>query len=148
MPQNNKNSYLIKKYNLTVVEYDQIVMAQGGVCRCCGKPAVNQDLHVDHEHRVATTKVRCRAIAGQWVATTELGGEFTHPTDKAAAVLAAKRWLLRKSIRGLLCWKCNMLLLAVRRHAGGRDEEILLSAQKYLADFRAKLVGLPDATGL
>lgn len=45
-----------KKYNITLIQYEQMFEAQGGVCAICGKPPGKHALHVDHNH--VTGKVR------------------------------------------------------------------------------------------
>jgi hypothetical protein len=44
------------KYKLSVVEYEELLAAQGGVCAICSIPPGKRRLHVDHDH--ATGKVR------------------------------------------------------------------------------------------
>lgn len=57
--------YLIRKYGITVAEYDAMFVAQSGVCKICGLPETAKDnkndgairrLCVDHDHE--TGRVR------------------------------------------------------------------------------------------
>jgi hypothetical protein len=58
--------YLKSHYNLTVEQYDSMVLAQRGLCACCGNPErrLNADgavtrLCVDHDHRCCPGKRSC-----------------------------------------------------------------------------------------
>lgn len=46
-----KAARLEETYDITIVEYDLIMEAQGGVCAVCGQPR-RYPLHVDHDHAV------------------------------------------------------------------------------------------------
>lgn len=46
----------VAHYGLTLVEYDAMVIAQGGVCYICGETDRHPNLSVDHNH--TTRKVR------------------------------------------------------------------------------------------
>lgn len=49
--------HLMRKYGLSLEQYDGMLEAQGGGCAICGRPARNDSsLHVDHDH--ATGAVR------------------------------------------------------------------------------------------
>jgi len=50
-PEKKRASHLKGLYNLTIDEYEQIFVAQGGVCAICKKPPTKQRLAVDHDHR-------------------------------------------------------------------------------------------------
>ncbi len=126
--------YLEKKYGITAVEYAQMAIVQGGACKCCGNiPKGDYPLHVDHSHRVAATKIRVERAGNSFVAIA-VTDKFLSPTFvyvfREAAIKAAKRWLLRKSVRGLVCWKCNTVLRWARDSA-----EILRAAAKYLDEY-------------
>jgi len=51
---NRKNA--LARYGLTIEDYEQMFLEQGGVCRICNKPPADQGwhtvirLHVDHDH--------------------------------------------------------------------------------------------------
>jgi len=38
------------KYGLTIEKYEDILAAQNGVCKICGRPPKKQRLNVDHDH--------------------------------------------------------------------------------------------------
>lgn len=47
----NKNSYLIRKYGITLYEYGELLQSQEGVCAGCGQlPNKDISLAVDHDH--------------------------------------------------------------------------------------------------
>lgn len=45
-----RNFNLMRRYNITVEQYDRMLADQGGVCAICKKPPVKNRLHVDHDH--------------------------------------------------------------------------------------------------
>jgi len=52
-----RNENLIKKFGITLDEYNRMLTSQGGVCKICGKvEKTNKDLAVDHCHN--TNKIR------------------------------------------------------------------------------------------
>jgi len=55
--ENGRRYHLKKKYGLTVEQYDEMLLAQGGGCAICGRPPrPDIALYVDHDH--ATGQVR------------------------------------------------------------------------------------------
>lgn len=46
-----RNGNLMRKYGITVDEYDRILSKQGGVCKICGKSSQGVSLAVDHDHQ-------------------------------------------------------------------------------------------------
>jgi len=46
----------LRKYNLTLDDYNKMFETQNGVCAICGKPEIKRMLSVDHNHE--TGKVR------------------------------------------------------------------------------------------
>lgn len=49
--QVDRRSYLKRKYDITLEQYDEMLAAQGGVCAICGcTPRDDISLHVDHDH--------------------------------------------------------------------------------------------------
>lgn len=57
-PEKTKNSYLRKKYGITLIDYNRMLEEQNGVCKICKKDGKDRAgaLHVDHCH--ITNKVR------------------------------------------------------------------------------------------
>jgi len=65
-----RNRHLLRKFGITLDQYESMLQSQGGKCAICGKPPKKMGLHVDHNHR--TGKVRqllcwsCNYILGYW----------------------------------------------------------------------------------
>lgn len=57
-PYEGRKDRLLRRFGLTLEDYDILLMAQGGVCAICGKPETtkSKNLSVDHCH--TTKKVR------------------------------------------------------------------------------------------
>jgi hypothetical protein len=132
----DRNKYLIENYGITAVEYAERAMLQGGACKCCGQIPTGRDLHVDHDHRVAKTKIKSvEFVPGLWRAFTLSFNQTFEGPDKLAVVEMMRMWLLKKSVRGLLCWKCNEGLRSFKNNA-----EVLRTAANYMDEFAATLV--------
>lgn len=75
--QNNKARHdrrqlgyrLRDKYGLTLDEYEQLCLSQGGVCAICAEPDKRQRLSVDHDHITGRVRgllcVYCNNVLGQ-----------------------------------------------------------------------------------
>lgn len=67
--QKNKQKIGLKKYGLTIAQYDEKLQAQNGVCAICCQTVQGKRLFVDHNH--STGKVRgllcsnCNFLIGQ-----------------------------------------------------------------------------------
>lgn len=46
----------LKKYGLTVQQYEAMLLGQGGKCAICRRPPKTRRLHVEHDHK--TKRVR------------------------------------------------------------------------------------------
>lgn len=46
-------------YSITPEIYDKLLTSQGGVCAICGKPKVNKNLAIDHDHSCCPGKKSC-----------------------------------------------------------------------------------------
>jgi hypothetical protein len=59
--ENDRRSYLKRKFGITPEQYAEMLAAQGGVCALCSRPPRNDiSLHVDHDHRTgAIRKLLC-----------------------------------------------------------------------------------------
>lgn len=49
-PEKGRRSNLAKLYDLTPEQYDEMLMAQGGVCATCDSPPGRRRLCIDHDH--------------------------------------------------------------------------------------------------
>lgn len=58
MQRQQRNAYLVKKYGITLSDYEDKLRLQGNACALCLKSASSfkRSLHVDHNHK--TGKVR------------------------------------------------------------------------------------------
>ena len=45
-----KNNYLLKKYGISLIEYEKKLEKQNGLCAICRKPPTTKSLAVDHRH--------------------------------------------------------------------------------------------------
>ena len=138
----NRDKYLIKNYEHTEAEIDAMLKKQGGVCKICQRPPTGRSLHVDHWHSLTHYKIHTVKLAGGWLAKTaddmnklKLYVEHTART-KSEAVKTVRRALLRLSVRGLLCWKCNSLL-----KWGGDNPDTLRAATLYLENYNSRFTG-------
>jgi hypothetical protein len=114
-----KDLYYQRKYNISLKEYKKKDKKQHHRCAICGRPPKTLPLAVDHWHKLAKLKVKAKkySTTGQWKAyNTEFNilgyflpeGKITFKSsNRKKAVKAVRRKLLRKSVRGLLCWACN-----------------------------------------
>lgn len=70
-PDHLKNYWLMKNYGLSLDQYNEKLLAQGGVCAICkGLPNRNghKYFHVDHDHKTGTVRKllchRCNTMLG------------------------------------------------------------------------------------
>jgi Recombination endonuclease VII len=83
-------------YNLSLEEYDAMLLAQGGVCAVCKQPETarlrskTKRLTVDHDHRTGEVRgllcTSCNSLLG-------------HAHDDAAVLAAAAGYLARRHLR-------------------------------------------------
>jgi hypothetical protein len=103
-----ENKRLLKTYGISLEEYWIMHTAQRGSCAICHAWAKTRKLNVDHDHAIASSKIVVqKSEPGVWSAT--VGYQFifcTAPTRKEVRALA-KHLLLRRSVRGLVCHRCN-----------------------------------------
>jgi hypothetical protein len=113
------NARLEKSYGITLDEYNQLLKSQDGVCAICKRPPKKNMLSVDHDHKfnkikgfVAKYGVKYEAIP------TGKFWEFIKLTPNKGIIGATRKEALekfraffkRRSIRGLLCMRCNRSL--------------------------------------
>jgi hypothetical protein len=64
-----RNSYLKRKYGITLKDFERMLEEQGGVCKVCKEQRPNeQTLHVDHDHETGEVRgllcFRCNNAIG------------------------------------------------------------------------------------
>lgn len=56
-PDHIKERALLRYYNLTLDEFNAMLLEQGGVCKICGGlPSKGKSLHVDHNHETGVVR--------------------------------------------------------------------------------------------
>ena len=104
---------LRKTYGITLYEYNALLAAQGDGCSICGAAPVTRALHVDHDHALARTKIRVKKMQfsglSLWHAEARRDGNIFEATEatRQKAIENVRSGLLRRSIRGLVCHRCN-----------------------------------------
>lgn len=98
------DSYLLRKYGITLAERQAIVDEQGGKCAACGRVFDGTvRMEVDHEHfKVTTQKIGKTA----WRATASFEGRILAEVwskTKVSGIKAVRKGAMRQSVRGVLC---------------------------------------------
>jgi len=124
---------LLRAYNITLQEYDEMAKRNNGCCWVSGKPAGTRRLHVDHDHSWKKVKIETTKLKEGWEAVATYNeSEFVgFNTKKSLAVRKVKRDLLRASVRGLLSYQINSGLQKF-----GDDPRLLRAAADYLENFK------------
>lgn len=137
----DRNKYLLDKYGITLDRYNEMDELQGHKCKCCDQIPTGKPLHVDHCHKIAGLKIKTREGIGEWFAwipefglgpdgMAKGGMLFTSRTSLEDVKKIAKRWLLAKSVRGLVCWRCNEGMRCFKNRP-----DVCHRAGKHLEDF-------------
>lgn len=83
--QNKKIKYIYKTYGITQEQYEVMLKSQNGCCKICGKPETKKD--------------KSGTVCSLAIDHVHVDGfDELQPEEKA------------KYVRGLLCYRCNMLL--------------------------------------
>ena len=130
--EHKRDLYLRRKYGITLHEYNKMDRKQKHKCAICRRPPKKLPLAVDHWHWLARRKVVSYKKGKYWIAKVpELvpANIKIRTKDKVRrkAIKAAKLYLLRISVRGLLCWACNV---GIRKYFD--KAKSLYRAAKYL----------------
>jgi len=132
----DRNEYLLENYGTTLARYNEMDAEQGHRCKCCGQVPTGKPLHVDHCHKIAKLKIKVRLeIDGVWRAVVVSFGQWFEATSRSEARELAHRWLLAKSVRGLLCWRCNEGMRSFKNRP-----DVMRNAAQYMDDFAARMV--------
>lgn len=81
----DRNDYLMKNYKISIVEYEQKLKEQRGMCAICERPPVTRSLHVDHNH--TTGKVRGLLCHNCNYGLSRFFKEDIHSLNRAVAYL-------------------------------------------------------------
>lgn len=127
------NKRLVKKYGITLDQYNVMLEQQDGICKICGSAPKTRRLAVDHDHKVAYFKVVTFKEIDSWFAfIIELGISVQRLT-RNSAIQAAREQAKSLSVRGLLCVGCNTGLRKFRDNS-----KFLMSAAVYLEEYKAR----------
>lgn len=55
----SRRSHLLRSYNLTLEQYDNLLAAQNGLCAICGRKPLNDKWAVDHDHHCCPQEKTC-----------------------------------------------------------------------------------------
>ncbi len=67
----DRDSYLKRKYGITIEQYDELLVSQGGKCAICRRePRLDISLHFDHDHETGALRgilcFRCNNALGDF----------------------------------------------------------------------------------
>jgi hypothetical protein len=130
---------LRRVFGITLVEYNNILAAQHGVCKICGRQPAKVRLAVDHDHRFDRIKIKISKFSNLFKGLAynpflNVFIELVHPNRKELRKLI-KLMLRRRSIRGLLCMNCNRGLQKFYD-----KPERFEAAAKYLREFERRII--------
>jgi len=94
----DRESYLKRKYGITLADYARMLEAQNGVCAICGEPRPDErTLHVDHDHESGAIRgllcFRCNNALGDLREEYELfrrAADYLDRDDELAALTRAR----------------------------------------------------------
>lgn len=126
-----RNRYYIRNYNISLSEFEALNALNDSRCWICNKRFQNRQLSVDHWHGFKYIKILTRKVADNtWRAWTEEFNESAVGRTRGSAKKEMSRILLRKSVRGLLCYTCNKFVIGWIT-----DPKIFDGAAAYLRNF-------------
>ncbi len=142
-----RDKYLQKKYNVTILWYNEKLVEQGGGCAICGSKPLTRSLPVDHEHdhkiksqitykiyKVCTIGKQCFWNV-RWNTPTMVYLSTNFTSNKQARKFIKDRIKFR-SVRGIICFSCNGGLRKFRD-----NPKLLEAAAKYLKSYQVRLNG-------
>jgi endogenous inhibitor of DNA gyrase (YacG/DUF329 family) len=83
-----RNIQLLRRYGITINEYDALLLAQNGVCAICGKPPTRRRLDIDHNHKTGQVRGLLCEGCNRHIGFIENNPDFIH---KAANYLEESR---------------------------------------------------------
>ncbi len=85
---------LIRDYNITVEQFNEILALQNGGCAICGTVSAQQRLHIDHNHKCCPGKTSCgKCIRGLLCGKCNVGIGCLN--DNIETLMAAAAYLLQ-----------------------------------------------------
>lgn len=67
--EKSREPRLRKKYGITLIQYQEMMDEQGGVCKICGRTPKGRRLAVDHDHETGQIRgllcISCNFLVGQ-----------------------------------------------------------------------------------
>ena len=123
-PDHIANAHYQRAYCISLSEAEAMFASQGNLCAICGRPT-RRRLDVDHDHKIEKAPITIERTEDGFV-----GRAFhlvVECTNKAFARAAIRMKLLRWSVRGGLCHRCNRGLQMF-----GDNPERLRNAANYL----------------
>lgn len=142
MNRKTEDRRLIRKYGITLVEREAMEAECGNKCEICGKPPGKNRLSVDHDHKIAKIKFKLERSIEEFSYSETYTITFSEKFDCVEFIGTkkdtrewVKRFLKHKSVRGLLCWRCNS---GLQKYSD--RPELFDNAAKYLRKFKEKNV--------
>ena len=128
-----------KKYGITPDIYKQMLDKSNNTCYICGYTPKDggRALSIDHDHAIESLKVRSvKESSGWWAWVEEIPLDRINGKTKSKAIQEMKQVLLRQSVRGLVCWKCNSGLKWFRDNSSNLE-----SAALYIRKYQERING-------
>lgn len=105
-PASSRAELLASRYHMTLEQYDQMLVAQGGVCAICGRPeeivdrGTRSSLAVDHDHACCPGARSCgRCVRG--LICNRCNRMLGLGSDDPLILAAAAEYLARRLLRAV-----------------------------------------------
>lgn len=140
-PEEKKlNSYYLRTFGWTLEEVNALFEKQGGVCAICKRPPGKYRLSLDHDHAADRQKLIVERMP-DWNYAAFLDKTFPSAiaigSVRSEAKKNGRRELRRRSVRGLLCIRCNKgLQMFEDSKAPLPPEERFDAAAEYIRRFK------------
>ena len=124
-----------REYGKSLAWYNEQFGTQNGGCSVCGDGPGTRRLNIDHDHKWKSVKVCAEKTGKFWKASaTYLGSRvvcYPRSGSRRDAVSGVREILKSKSVRGLLCHRCNRAMILFRD-----SPALLRQAIRYLEKFQ------------